>query len=222
MRCRTFDGPRSARARCWGPSILVGVVLALLAGCSGGGGGSGAAGATGPSMVVTPSVGFTAVGLAGGPFAPAGQIHTVSNAGMQAFTWSVAVTEPWLRVSTAGGVLTPGHDTLVTVSIDQAAAALEPPGLHPADVQFVNLTDGAGNTEVEVILDVRGVTELTVTPFSRFVSSGPVGGPFAPISKNYQLRNTGTLPLDWSATANDPAIRLGLCASAYTARIPKT
>jgi len=41
---------------------------------------------------------------------------------------------------------------------------------------------------------------LTVTPADNFNSSGPIGGPFTPSSKNYTLQNTGGQALNWTAS----------------------
>lgn len=57
----------------------------------------------------------------------------------------------------------------------------------------VNGQDLAGFTEC---LTQGGV--LSVTPASRFETTGPEGGPFAPDSKSYSLTNTGYSSLAWS------------------------
>jgi len=43
----------------------------------------------------------------------------------------------------------------------------------------------------------NGISLLHVSPFEGFVSSGDVGGPFAPVSKDYQLTNVGGSGMDW-------------------------
>ena len=53
---------------------------------------------------------------------------------------------------------------------------------------------------IAVILFFPGAaaaTDLEITPVDDFNSSGPVGGPFAPSSKDYQLTNTGSSLIWW-------------------------
>ncbi len=42
--------------------------------------------------------------------------------------------------------------------------------------------------------------DLAVSPFTRFLASGDVGGPFAPALNVYTLTNTGSVALDWAAS----------------------
>ena len=55
---------------------------------------------------------------------------------------------------------------------------------------------------------------LTVTPASSLTSTGPVGGPFSPISQTYTLSNSGGATLSW--TASNAANWLSLSASSGT------
>ena len=43
---------------------------------------------------------------------------------------------------------------------------------------------------------------ITVTPAGNLNSTGPAGGPFPPFAHGYLIRNNGTEPVDWAATAN--------------------
>jgi hypothetical protein len=53
-------------------------------------------------------------------------------------------------------------------------------------------------------VDYAGTDVLQISPTDGFVSSGPVGGPFAPGSRTYTLTNTGPNTLDWSVTHTQP------------------
>jgi len=46
--------------------------------------------------------------------------------------------------------------------------------------------------------------DLDVTPSEGFYPSGYEGGPFDPLSKNYTLTNTGSTPLNWTASKTQP------------------
>lgn len=51
---------------------------------------------------------------------------------------------------------------------------------------------------IATTVEVPGVLE--VSPLSTLNASGSAGGPFAPASKEYTLRNTGGQPIEWTAT----------------------
>ena len=61
----------------------------------------------------------------------------------------------------------------------------------------------AGNTTRPVSLTVNAANTagpLTVTPAGGLTSSGTAGGPFTPSSLSYTLTNTGTAPMNWTAS----------------------
>lgn len=96
-----------------------------------------------------------AEGPVGGPFAPTSVSYTVKNLGPSAvLAYDVSVAEPWLQVSNGQGQLDIGEQAQVTVTLDQAQAALLPKGVHEATIQFTNLTDGTGNTTRPLKLEV--------------------------------------------------------------------
>ena len=49
---------------------------------------------------------------------------------------------------------------------------------------------------------------LTVTPAGGLTSSGTAGGPFTPSSLSYTLTNTGTAPMDWTASKTQTWVTL--------------
>ena len=49
---------------------------------------------------------------------------------------------------------------------------------------------------------------ITVTPSTDLASSGTVGGPFSPASIIYTVTNSGTAPVDWSASVNQSWVSL--------------
>ena len=54
----------------------------------------------------------------------------------------------------------------------------------------------------DICLTGESMDDLTVTPGDGLSSSGYVGGPFAPSSKDYTLDNTGAADLDWTVEAD--------------------
>ena len=112
-------------------------------------------------MQVTPGTGFASSGNQGGPFSPVSQIYTVENAGETAFNFSVTDDAAWVSVTGGSGSLAPGATANVTVSINAAANSL-PQGLYSATVQFTNTTNGDGDTQRPVSLQV-GVPSLQIS-----------------------------------------------------------
>ena len=156
-------------------------------------------------MGVSPTTGFTAQGLLGGPFTPAGQDHALTNLGTEALEYEVTADQAWLRISTTGGRLDGGASVPVRVSIEQAVAERLSPGTYNGVVRFANVSGGAGDVSVTVTLEVRApaaVAEMSLTPPSGFTSQGVVGGPFVPGGASYQLSNLGVDPMDFQAVSS--------------------
>ena len=88
-------------------------------------------------LSVTPGTGFTAVGPVGGPLTPSSQIFTLTNLGSGTVNWNLVNTSAWLTASAAGGSLTAGGQTTVTVSLSASANSL-PAAVYNANVLFTN------------------------------------------------------------------------------------
>jgi hypothetical protein len=94
------------------------------------------------SLLVTPQLGFTAVGPVGGPFPVTSQSYWLTNAGDVPLNWSTANLAQWLTVSLAGGTLTPGGPgAAMTVGLNSAASNLLM-GNFSTSISFTNLQDG--------------------------------------------------------------------------------
>jgi hypothetical protein len=57
---------------------------------------------------------------------------------------------------------------------------------------------------------------LTVTPSDRLSSAGPQWGPFETPSQLYKLKNTGSFPIDWTATKTQPWVTLSATSGTLT------
>ncbi len=153
----------------------------------------------GAQLAVSPASGFTSSGVIGGPFSPSNQTYTISNTGGVPMVWSVTNSSNWLTLSPTSGTLAASAHTSMTVSINANANSLSS-GSYSDTVAFLT-SNGSGNTTEPVSLTISNVYgQLTVSPSSGFVSGGPPGGPFNPISQTYTLSNTGGASLNWTAT----------------------
>jgi hypothetical protein len=128
-----------------------------------------------PQLAVSPAAPFISAGAAGGPFAPASFGYVLVNNGAADLNWTAAKTQPWLALSSAGGTLTPGEKTTVTLSFAAAANALAA-GLYADTVTFTNATNGNGNTLRSVSLDVGSAAPptLTIVPPPATASASPL------------------------------------------------
>jgi len=114
---------------------------------------------TGGVLSVNPSVGFTANGAVGGPFMPASQAFTLTNAGPGSIDLVIDESTDWLTVEPRQATLAPGAAAAVTVTIDAAAATLAP-GDYTGTVDMINATNGSGSLALTIRLAVSGTAAV--------------------------------------------------------------
>jgi len=111
---------------------------------------------------------FEAEGPSDGPFEPASASFTLHNLGpSQTLAYSVtkSANAPWLVLGTTSGSIPLGESVTVTVSIDQAQAALLEDGDYTAQIDFVNQTNGTGNVSRTVKLRVGAPVPVYTADF---------------------------------------------------------
>jgi hypothetical protein len=118
-------------------------------------------------LTVTPADDLNTTGSFGGPFTPDSISYTLSNNGETALNWTAAKTNAWVSLSASSGTLAAGASATVTVSINSAANSLAD-GTYADIVNFVNITDGNGNTSRSLVLEIR--------PALKFASVGKTAG----------------------------------------------
>ena len=77
-----------------------------------------------PVWMVSPTNGFAASGVVGGPFNMTSQNYALTNLGAATLNWGVANTSAWLTVSSPGGTLASGANSALTISLGAAANTL--------------------------------------------------------------------------------------------------
>ncbi len=140
-------------------------------------------------------------GEQGAAFAPKSQAYVITNTGEAPMTFSLTGMPAWATATPATGTLSPSASMSVNLALSATANTL-PVGTHNASIGFNNLSGGLGSTSRPITLTVTAPAALTVTPGTHFTAIGPQGGPFAPVSINYVLQNTGTSPLNYTASAD--------------------
>jgi hypothetical protein len=143
--------------------------------------------------------GLDAWGFTGGPFLPS-KTFTIRNVGMNAASWT-AKTADWVTLSSADGTLPAGKSTTVTATINTTGTE---PGSYTDTITFYRTvplgSELVATRPVSLTIDTKADQgTLSVTPAGGLVSTGYVGGPFAPASKNFTLRNVGQTALSWTA-----------------------
>jgi hypothetical protein len=98
--------------------------------------------------------GFASSGEQGGPFSPSNKQYTLSNIGNSTINWTASNGQEWLGLSSAGGTLAAGANTIVTVSVNNLSNSLTP-GTYHDTVTFTNTTNGNGNTTRPILLQVN-------------------------------------------------------------------
>jgi hypothetical protein len=112
-------------------------------------------------LTVFPETGFSSSGFTGGPFSPSQQVYTLSNSGGTALSWNASKTQAWLSLSSNGGSLAPGSNTILTVSMNANANTLSA-GTNSDTLGFINTTDGGGNLTRRITVAVSQASFLRV------------------------------------------------------------
>jgi hypothetical protein len=147
-----------------------------------------------PQMTLSPTAAFSAIGLAGGPFA-ATQVYTLQNTGTTSLDWTAAKTQAWVSLSSAGGTLAAGGTSLLTASFAAAANALAA-GRYADTITFVNTTNASGNTTRSVSLDV-----VTTAPPILTITAPPATATATPLVVGGTASGTGLSSVAWSNSA---------------------
>ena len=84
--------------------------------------------------------------FSGGPFVPADEFYTLRNTGSEPLEWAAECDALWISLSPSSGIIQPDGHVTVRASLADIAATLSA-GRHSAVLNFVNRTNGLGNTE---------------------------------------------------------------------------
>lgn len=150
----------------------------------------------GPELTVSPETGSTFIGPNGGPFDPASQSYTLSNSGGTTLNWTASNTANWNTLSATSGILAPGSNTSVSVSINANGNSLSG-GSYSDSISFINANNAAGDTTRSVALTVTNVFPAIVANGSTLVSEGctPTNGVIDPgelVTVSFSVKNIGS------------------------------
>lgn len=84
------------------------------------------------------------------PATPAYKQYSLTNTGGQPLTWTAAVNQNWIGLSSTGGTLQPGAQATLAVNVLSGPAGALPAGMANGSVAIANTTNGVGNGSVQV------------------------------------------------------------------------
>jgi subtilisin family serine protease len=123
-----------------------------------------------PPLIVTPTTGLSSKGSPGGPFSSTSKTYALSNSTSMQLNWAATENGDWVNLSPAGGTLPPSATTNVTVSMNSQANQLSP-GSYTTTVNFVNTSNGQGNTTRKVTLRVQKAATMSLISFQASVGT---------------------------------------------------
>lgn len=121
------------------------------------------------ALSIQPSAGCTFTGPVGGPFFPAGQNLSLTNAGNVPLAWALGSLPAWLAASATNGILAPGAGLVFSLSLNAAATNL-PMNDYTAEIYFTNLIDNVAQSFPVALEAGNGGFELG--SFSEWTFSG--------------------------------------------------
>lgn len=129
---------------------------------------------TPPVLAISPSGGFSSIGLEGGPFLPDSIHYTLKNTGGSPLNWTARATQPWVELSNTDGMLAKNEVESVSVSITSYANGLTA-GEYADTVIFENTTNHRGDDTRAVALLVRSASAMVLIPAGSFQMGDNLG-----------------------------------------------
>ena len=117
----------------------------------------------GDDLHVTPETAFVVSGSKGGPFSPACQTYTLTNAGAASLSWAAVHSQSWLDITPSSGVLATGETATVSVCLNASANAFNG-GSYADTLAFSNTLTGAIQSR-SVAFDVLPTDRVYYFPF---------------------------------------------------------
>ncbi len=144
-------------------------------------------------------------GLVGGPLTPASHVISVRNETLATVEWTATASSPSVVFLPAGGTLGPYAGGLVTVFTNGFSGL--PAGSNGFTITFSNRTTLAvvTCTVAVVVTNAAPLPPFDVSP-RLVVFEGLVGEPLALQSGNISVLNDTEAAVEWTATANSPAV----------------
>ncbi len=139
------------------------------------------------TLQISPATDISASGNQGGPFSPYTFSYQLS-ASSGTLDYTITNVPTWLDVSSTSGTVN-ASGTTITFTVNSSANSFAPNTYSSVPIAFTNVTNGQGNTTRAATLTVNAPApgSLQVTPSTAISASGIQGGPFSPLSFNYQL-----------------------------------
>ena len=128
------------------------------------------------------------------PDAPVSLVLT--NAGTWPIGYTVAKDAPWVTLTKAAGQVEPGSAVSVGAALNGGVRSL-PPGEHTCTLTFRDDTNAAPARTATLTVRVDPCGGAVAADAE--VVTGPVGGPFEPVTVAFAITNAGEVPLSYAA-----------------------
>jgi hypothetical protein len=136
----------------------------------------------------------------------ANQSITLQNSGGVALNWTSSVItgngSPWLSLFPTSGTLEPGSSSPVFVSVQSQQLAA---GQYDGTITLYSGTNTQARSQINVSLSILTPPNLVLSSLS--LSASTVAGQ-TPAHLPLTLQNSGALPLNWTASSNQPWLSL--------------
>ena len=176
-------------------------------------------------LVVSPITPFATSGTEFGEDFPTTHSITLTNVGGAPLDWQVTKSQSFVTLATTSGRLEPFGTATLIVSVNSQANLL-PEGGYSDTLVITNLTNGKGNTNIDVDLTINPVTggNLEVSLDSALGDENtikfeiPEFSLIADLDQTgfIRLTNTGTRSLDWTIATSGSTSWLSLAAISGT------
>ncbi len=123
------------------------------------------------ALQVLPGTALAFDGPLGGPFSPATQTYSLTNAGAAPLSWTLANYPSWLNVTPGGGTLVAGGPAAIVTAMLTSAASSQAVGSYPALLMFTNLNHGFAQSR-PITLNVDAPPLITAQPASVAARAG--------------------------------------------------
>jgi hypothetical protein len=144
-----------------------------------------------------------------GDFDATSGTFTLKNDGGADINYAVSKTVDWVTADVESGTLAPAATVTVTVTVSTAAANTFETGTYATRVKLTDTTNAVDvekNVTLTVTANPAGV--LAVTPWDDLDCVGAAGGPYAPATRMYTLKNIGGAALEYEATTTETWLTL--------------
>ncbi len=160
------------------------------------------------ALKVTPSADKKFTGFSGGSFKPPNHKYRLHNKSSTPINYLITKNEDWLDIDgDTSGTIQPGEKTDIFVMPNEEADSLEP-GIYTDTLNFLNTTNGVGDTQRTITLLVGGDKQNPVNLPKKKFNPVCLRGKCNNFKENFEVTNFGEKAVNFAATASEDWLNL--------------